>query len=89
MFSLSPGLAQQTPHHNNNDNNNNNNNNKTLHCDWSVLKFIEVNFSKLINNYQIFKNDFGCCHYHLCKISSQIIEGKILSPYDFLEMNSL
>ena len=51
----------------------------------SVHKFIEVNFSKLTDNNQIFRNDFDCIHYHLSKISSQIIECKIFAPYDFLE----
>ena len=55
-----------------------------LDYDWSVHKFIEVNFSKLTDNSQIFRNDFDCIHYHLCKISSQIIECKISALYDFL-----
>ena len=55
-----------------------------LDCDWSVDKFIEVNFSKLTDNDQIFRNDFDCIR-HFCKISSQINECKILAPYDFLK----
>ena len=39
---------------------------QTLDCDWSVHKFIEVNFWKLTVGNQIFKNDFVCIHYHLC-----------------------
>ena len=62
---------------------------QTLDCDWSVHNFIEVNFSKLTDNNQIFRNDFDCIHYNLCKISSQTIECKIFAPYDFLEMNSV
>ena len=62
---------------------------QTIDCDWSLHKVIGVNFSKLTDNNQIFRNDFVCIHYHLCKISSQIIECKIFAPYDFLEMNSL
>ena len=62
---------------------------QTLDCDRSPHKFIEVNFSKLTDNNRIFMNDFFGIHYHLCKISSQIIEGKIFAPYDFLGMNSL
>ena len=58
---------------------------QTLDCDWSVHKFIEVNFSKLTDD-QIFRND--CIHYHLCNIS-QIIECKIFAPYDRLEMDSV
>ena len=43
---------------------------QTLDCDWSVHKFIDVNFLKLTDNYQIFRNDvFDCIHYHLCKTS--------------------
>ena len=41
---------------------------------WTVYEFIKVNFSKLTNNNQIFRNDFDYIHYHLCKILSQIIE---------------
>ena len=58
-------------------------------CDWSVHKFIEVNLSKLTDINQISRNDFGCIHYHLCKITSQIIECRIFAPYDFLEINSI
>ena len=56
-------------------------------CDWSSHKFIEVNFSKLTNNH-IFRSEFVCIHYHLCEISSQIVECKTFAPYDLLEMNS-
>ena len=62
---------------------------QTLDRYWSVHKFTEVNFSMLTDNNQIFKNDFDCIHYHLSKISSQIIECKIFAPYDFLHLNSL
>ena len=51
-----------------------------LDCDWSVFKFIEVNFLKLTDNNQIFRNDFYCIHYHLRKISSQIIKCKMYAP---------
>ena len=47
-------------------------------------EFIEVNGQQ-----PNFRNDFVCIHYHLCEISSQIIECKIFAPYDFLEMNSI
>ena len=50
---------------------------------------MEANFSKLTDNNQIFRNDFDCIHYQLCKISSEIFECKIIAPYDFLEMNSI
>ena len=53
----------------------------------TVHRFIEMYFSKLTNNNQIFRNDFDCIHHHLCKISCQIIECKIFDPYDFLQMN--
>ena len=62
---------------------------QTLDCDWSVHKFIEMNFVKLTDNNQIFINEFDCIHYHLCEISSQIIEYKTFAPCDFLEMNSV
>ena len=41
--------------------------------------FIGVNFSKLTHNNQIFRNDFVCNHYHLCKLSAQTIECKIFT----------
>ena len=59
---------------------------QTLDCDWSVHKFTELNFSELTDNNQIFRNDFDWIHYHLCKISSQIIECKFFAPCDFLEI---
>ena len=62
---------------------------QTLGCDWFLHRFPEVNFLKLTDNNQIFRNDFTCIDYNLCKISSQIIECKIFDPYDFLEMNGL
>ena len=48
--------------------------------DWLLHRFIEVNFAKLMNRNQIFRNDFVGLHYHLCKISSQIIECIIFAP---------
>ena len=62
---------------------------QSLDGDWSVQKFIGVNFAKLTDNNQIFWNDFDCIHHHFCKLSSEIIECKIFAPYDFLEMNSI
>ena len=61
---------------------------QTLYCDWSPHKFIEKNFSKLTDSSQIFRINFVYIHYHLCKISPQIIDCKIFDPYDFLEINS-
>ena len=61
---------------------------QTIGCDRSVHKFIEVDFSKLTDNDQIFRNDFDYIHYHLCKISFQIIEFKIFASYDFHQINS-
>ena len=52
-------------------------------CHWSVHKFIEVNFSKLTDCNQIFRNEFVSIHYHLGEISCQIIECKFfLSIYE-------
>ena len=50
------------------------------------LLFIGVYFSKLTDSNQIFRNCCVCIHYHLCKISSQIIEWKMFAPYDVLEI---
>ena len=47
---------------------------QTLDCDLLLHWFIEVNFSKLTDSNQIFRNDFVGLQYHLCKISSKIIE---------------
>ena len=41
-------------------------------------KFIEMNFSKLMDNNEFFRNDMFT---PLCKLSSQIIECKILASY--------
>ena len=46
---------------------------QTTDCNWLLHRFIEVNFSKLTDSNQIFRNDFIDLHYDLCKISSQII----------------
>ena len=61
---------------------------QTLDCDWSVRKYIEVNFSKLTDNNQIFKNYFHCIHYHLCKIS-QIVECNEINSLPWNELLSL
>ena len=53
---------------------------QTPDCDWLLHRFIEVNFSKLTDSNQIFRNDFVCLHYHHCDISSQIIEFVIFYP---------
>ena len=57
---------------------------QTPACDWLFHMFIEENFSKLTDSNQIFSNDFVCLYYHLCKISSQIIEGIIIATYALL-----
>ena len=44
-----------------------------------------IHISKLTDCNQIFRNDFACLHYHLCKISAQINECEIFSPNDFLQ----
>ena len=54
-------------------------------CDWLLHRFIEVNFSKLTDSNKIFRNDFVCLHYHLCKFSTQINDSKIFAPYDCLQ----
>ena len=51
----------------------------TLDCDWALDSFIEANLAKLTYNNQIFGNDFVSINYHLCKISTPIIENKFLS----------
>ena len=55
-------------------------------CCWLLHRYVEVNFSKLMDSNQIFRNDFGCLYYHQCNISSQINDCKIFSPHDFLEL---
>ena len=42
-----------------------------------------MNFSKLTDNNQIIRNDFGCIHYLLCKISTHIIACNIFASYEF------
>ena len=54
---------------------------QTPDCDWLLNRFIEVNFSKLTESNQIFRNDFVGLHYHLCKISLQIIDCISFAPY--------
>ena len=51
-------------------------------CDWSIYKFIEVNFSKLSDSKQIFRIDFVRIHYHLGEISWKVIECNFLFPYE-------
>ena len=58
-------------------------------CDWSFDKLTEVNFLKFTHSNKIFRNDFVCIHYHICKISAQIIEIIIFTPYDFLQKKTL
>ena len=43
---------------------------------------IEMNFSKLADCNQIFWNDFVFHNYHICKISSPIIECIMSAPYE-------
>ena len=52
---------------------------QTPDCDWLLHRFTEVNFSKLTDSHQIFRVGL---HYHLCKISSQIIECIIFAPFE-------
>ena len=58
---------------------------QTLDCDWSLDNFIEADLSKLTDSNQIFSNNFVSIHYHLCKISTQIIECKILFHKIFIQ----
>ena len=46
-------------------------------CDWSLDKFMQVNFSKLSNSNQIFRNNFVCILYHLCENRAHNVESKI------------
>ena len=55
---------------------------QTPDCDWLLHRCIQVNFLQLTDSNQIFRNDFVGLHYHLCKISSQIIECIIFAPYE-------
>ena len=55
---------------------------QTHDYNWLLHRFKEVNFSKLTDSNQIFRNDFIDLHYHLCKISPQIIEYIIFVPYE-------
>ena len=56
---------------------------QTPDCDWLLHRFIEVNFSKLTKNNQIFKNDFVYLHDYLCEILSAIMECIVFAPYKF------
>ena len=58
--------------------------NKTLGCGWSHGAFIEVNFSKLPHNNQIFRNNYVFSHYHLCEFLMHKFYSLLFSP-----MNSL
>ena len=51
-----------------------------------LYSMVGVNFSNLMHNNQIFRNDFVCNHYHLCKLSVQTIECKIFTPYNFIQL---
>ena len=57
---------------------------QTPDCDWLLYRYTEANFSKLTDSNQIFRKDFVCLNYHLCKMSSKIIECIIFVPYDSL-----
>ena len=66
---------------------------KMIDRDWSHSMFIEMSFSTLTHNHQIFRKDLVCrhfhlckdlvCrHFHLCKISVQNISCKIYASYE-------
>ena len=46
------------------------------HCSLDGI-FIGVYFSTLMHNNQIFRNDFVCNYYQLCKQSAKTIQYKI------------
>ena len=54
--------------------------------DWPLFWFLDMNFSKLTDSNQIFRNDFVCI---FTKIVTKIIEGKIVACLRFSAMNSL
>ena len=43
-------------------------------------QYIDVNFSKLTDCNQVFRNNFLCIHYLISKISTQIIKCKNFAP---------
>ena len=54
-----------------------------------IHKLIEMNFSKLTDDSQIFRNDFDCIYYITSvKYHLKLLSAKFFGPYDFLEMNS-
>ena len=57
---------------------------QTLDCDWSLHKFIEVNFSKVTDT-----TKFSGMNLFAFITTSVKIECKIFAPNDFLEMNSI
>ena len=62
---------------------------QTLDCDWSLYKFIDMNFSKLTHNNQIFRNDFVCIYYPSVKYHLKFLNAKIFASRDLLEISSL
>ena len=53
---------------------------QTLDCDWSVHKFIEVNFLKLADNNQIFWNDLITFFITSGKYHLKLLIAKFLLP---------
>ena len=58
-------------------------------CDWSRSSFKEVNFSKLKNSNQIFRNDFVCIHYPPGEMSAKIIKWNFFTPYELSMYNTI
>ena len=56
--------------------------------DFSHSTFIAaVEFVKVNDNNQIFRKDFICIQYHLCKVSAYIIECIIFAPFELSTSN--
>ena len=52
-----------------------------LDCDWSPHNFIQVNFSKLTDSNQIFRNNIVCIHYITSvKYQFNLFTAKFLPP---------
>ena len=54
-------------------------------CDWLLHRFIDVNFSKLMDSNQIFRNNFISLYFILVKFQFKLISAIFFSLYDFLQ----
>ena len=50
----------------------------SINLSMNHVRFIWVNFCMLTHRNQIFKNDFVCNHYHLCKFHLKLLIAKFL-----------